>query len=41
MSNIGLIIVVKENGINLFIIVVGDRYVLEDMVKNGYNFGGE
>lgn len=41
MSNIGLTIAAKENGINLSTTAVGDRYVLEDMVKNGYNLGGE
>lgn len=41
MSNIGLTIAAKENNINLATTSVGDRYVLEEMVKNGYNLGGE
>lgn len=41
MSNIGLHICAKEHGINLAVTSVGDRYVLEEMKKNGYNLGGE
>lgn len=41
MSNIGLTIAAKEHGINLATTGVGDRYVLEEMVKSGYNLGGE
>ena len=41
MSNMGLIIVAKENGINLSTTKVGDRYVLEEMLKEGYCLGGE
>ena len=41
MSNIGLVIDAKENGINLATTSVGDRYVLEEMLKNNYNLGGE
>ena len=41
MSNIGLRIAAKENGINLSTTKVGDRYVLEDMINKGYNLGGE
>ena len=41
MSNIGLIIAAKEHGINLATTSVGDRYVLEEMKKSGYNLGGE
>jgi len=41
MSNIGLTIAAKENGINLATTAVGDRYVLEEMKKTGYNLGGE
>lgn len=41
MSNIGLTIAAKENGINLAITKVGDRYVLEEMLKNEYSIGGE
>jgi len=41
MSNIGLTIAAKENGINLATTAVGDRYVLEEMQKSGYVLGGE
>ena len=41
MSNIGLTIAAKEYGINLATTKVGDRYVLEEMKKSGYNLGGE
>lgn len=41
MSNIGLNIAAKEHGINLATTAVGDRYVLEEMQKSGYNLGGE
>lgn len=41
MSNIGLVIAAKEHGINLATTKVGDRYVLEEMVKEGYSLGGE
>ncbi len=41
MSNIGLTIAAKEHGINLATTSVGDRYVLEEMKKSGYNLGGE
>ena len=41
MSNIGLTIAAKEHGINLATTAVGDRYVLEEMKKSGYNLGGE
>ena len=41
MSNIGLNICAKENNIDLAVTSVGDRYVLEEMKKNGYNLGGE
>jgi phosphoglucosamine mutase len=41
MSNIGLIIAAKENNINLATTSVGDRYVLEEMIKSDYNLGGE
>ena len=41
MSNIGLTIAAKEHGIELATTGVGDRYVLEEMVKSGYNLGGE
>ena len=41
MSNLGLEIGLRSNGITLVKTQVGDRYVLEEMLKNGYNFGGE
>jgi phosphoglucosamine mutase len=41
MSNLGLNKYAKENGLNLIQTKVGDRYVLEEMLKNGYNLGGE
>lgn len=41
MSNLGLNKYTQNNGINLVQTKVGDRYVLEEMLKNGYNLGGE
>ncbi|MDR1774125.1 MAG: phosphoglucosamine mutase [Clostridioides sp.] len=41
MSNIGLRIACQNHGINLAVTNVGDRYVLEEMIKKGYNLGGE
>lgn len=41
LSNYGLIKALEENGLNTVQAKVGDRYVLEEMKKNGYNFGGE
>ncbi len=41
MSNLGLDIMTSQNGLNLSKTKVGDRYVLEDMLANGYNLGGE
>lgn len=41
MSNLGLTKFSKENNLNLLQTKVGDRYVLEEMLKNGYNLGGE
>ncbi len=41
MSNSGLFIMAKENGINVLQTKVGDRYVLEEMLKGGYVIGGE
>ncbi|MBR4027933.1 MAG: phosphoglucosamine mutase, partial [Lachnospiraceae bacterium] len=41
MSNLGLTLMSKEYGINLETTKVGDRYVLENMLQNGYNLGGE
>ena len=41
MSNLGLDIACKNLGIKTLKTKVGDRYVLEEMLKNGYNLGGE
>ena len=41
MSNLGLDIAMREAGVNLVKTAVGDRYVVEEMLKNGYNLGGE
>ena len=41
MANIGFHKAVRENGCRAEITKVGDRYVLENMLANGYNLGGE
>ncbi len=41
MSNLGLRKYAEENGIHFEATQVGDRYVLENMLANGYNLGGE
>ena len=41
MSNLGLDIAAKREGINLVKTKVGDRYVLEEMLKKNYILGGE
>ena len=41
MSNLGLKKYAEENNINFEQTKVGDRYVLEKMLKEGYNLGGE
>lgn len=41
MSNMGFFKFCSENGINCEKTAVGDRYVLERMLKGGYNLGGE
>jgi phosphoglucosamine mutase len=41
MSNVGLELTLKENGISMVRAQVGDRYVVDTMRKNGYNLGGE
>jgi len=41
MSNLGLSEFARNNEINLKQTKVGDRYVLETMLKGGYNLGGE
>ena len=41
MSNLGLKKYTENNNLELKQTKVGDRYVLEEMLKNGYNLGGE
>ena len=41
MSNLGLDIAAKKEGINVVKTSVGDRYVLEEMIKDNYVLGGE
>jgi phosphoglucosamine mutase len=41
MSNLGLDIMAASSGIRLAKTKVGDRYVLEEMLRSGYNLGGE
>ena len=41
MSNLGLNKYAEQNNLQLIQTKVGDRYVLEEMLKNGYNLGGE
>lgn len=41
MSNMGLEIACKKEQCKMVRTKVGDRYVLEEMIKNGYNLGGE
>ena len=41
MSNLGLKKYAESNNLNYVQTSVGDRYVLEEMLKNGYNLGGE
>lgn len=41
MSNLGLNKYTRDNGLELVQTKVGDRYVLEEMLKQGYNLGGE
>lgn len=41
MSNMGFDIAMKREQCNVAKTTVGDRYVLEEMLKNGYNIGGE
>lgn len=41
MSNFGMQQFGKDNGIQMVSTSVGDRYVLEEMLKHGYNLGGE
>jgi len=41
MSNLGLEVALKTLGVKLLRAPVGDRYVVEAMLKGGYNLGGE
>ncbi|OFI06835.1 phosphoglucosamine mutase [Clostridium acetireducens DSM 10703] len=41
MSNMGLYIALEKEKINISKTKVGDRYVLEEMIKKGYKIGGE
>lgn len=41
MSNMGLDVTLKKHDIKVFRAPVGDRYVVETMVKHHMNFGGE
>ena len=41
MSNLGFHKALDREGINKVITAVGDRYVVEEMRKSGYNLGGE
>jgi phosphoglucosamine mutase len=41
MSNMGLEVALKKRGLRLYRSRVGDKYVLEDMLKLGSNLGGE
>ncbi len=41
MSNLGLKLALKDMGITTVQTSVGDRYVLEEMLKGGYSLGGE
>ena len=41
MSNLGFHKYMETNSLKTVCTAVGDRYVLEEMLKNGYNIGGE
>ena len=41
MSNLGLMKFCEENNINFVATTVGDKYVLEEMIKSNYIIGGE
>jgi phosphoglucosamine mutase len=41
MSNLGLEVALKQQGARLLRTPVGDRYVVEAMLKGGYDLGGE
>lgn len=41
MSNLGLLLAMRREGVAMVQTAVGDRYVLEEMRRNGYCLGGE
>ncbi|WP_047151323.1 phosphoglucosamine mutase [Aneurinibacillus tyrosinisolvens] len=41
MANLGFFKAMGEQGINTTKTAVGDRYVVEEMIRGGYNLGGE
>lgn len=41
MTNMGLDIYLRDNGMDIVKTDVGDRYILEEMLKSGYVLGGE
>jgi phosphoglucosamine mutase len=41
MSNLGLRVAMENAGVNIAVTAVGDRYVLERMLEEGYCIGGE
>jgi len=41
MSNMGFDIAMKREGIHVVKTQVGDRYILEEMLRGGFNLGGE
>lgn len=41
MSNLGLLLAMRDKGIKTVSTKVGDRYVLEEMLAHGYSIGGE
>ena len=41
MSNLGFFVMGEEQGLNIKRTKVGDRYVLEEMLKNDHSIGGE
>lgn len=41
MSNMGLDVALREHGLELVRAQVGDRYVLEELKRRGWNLGGE
>ncbi len=41
MSNLGMYKAMEKNGMTSVQTKVGDRYVVEEMLKDGYNLGGE